>query len=144
MVSAYTFIITKRPRPADDAAHRALASSVGFKRWLMETEFYFNNETRSAAAVVPAFQRRSQMYWLEGCDFVGRTEAMDQDFALIEERLNLRRSLIYRLRYPVSVERINTTRRSHYQSYYDAESRDFVATIAAPEITRFNYRFELV
>jgi chondroitin 4-sulfotransferase 11 len=142
MVSAYVFITTKRPRPADDIKHRAVAIEVGFKRWLMETELYFGQEIQSKTTDLPPFQRRSQMYWLDGCDFIGRTEAIDADFKTIESKIARSKSLLYRLRYSGQIERRNSTRRSSYADYYDRESQEFVADYAAHEIALFNYKFE--
>lgn len=142
MVSAYVFITTKRPRPFDNAAHREIATRIGFKRWLMETEFYYRQESTTASATLPPFQRRSQMFWLEGCDFIGKTENIDEDFRFIESRIERAGSWQYRLRYRGPIERRNSTRRATYLSYYDDESRDFVTHHAAREIAMFNYRFE--
>lgn len=142
MVSAYTFITTKSVRPSDDAEHRELARSVGFKRWLMETELYYRNEDRTSEPPLLPFQRRSQMFWLEGCDFIGQTENIDADFREVEARIARSKSIWYKLRFSNSVERKNSTRRRDYRSYYDEDSATFVATFFAPEIERFKYLFD--
>jgi outer membrane phospholipase A len=142
MVSAYTFITTKSARPADDAEHRELARSVGFKRWLMETELYYRHEDRVRETLLLPFQKRSQMFWLEGCDFIGQTENIDADFREVEARIARSKSIWYKLRFSNSVERRNFTQRRDYRSYYDEDSAAFVARFFAPEIKRFKYSFD--
>lgn len=142
MVSAYVFITTKTPRPSDDADHRALATEIGFKRWLTETGFFVGDELTWPEPPAVPFQKRSQMYWLDGCDFIGRTETIDADMQIIDAHIQRSRSLLYRLRFGGKVERRNTTRRSDYRQFYDAETHDFIAGHFAPEIARFGYRFD--
>jgi chondroitin 4-sulfotransferase 11 len=143
MVSAYSFIISKTPRPLDDADHRRFAIEVGFKRWLTEGSFYLAEELTWPSPPKDCFQRRSQMYWLEGCDYIGRTESIDYDMNVIDTRIARSKSLIYRLLYAGKVAKRNITKRGHYQRYYDAETYDFIAKHFAPEISMFKYRFEL-
>jgi chondroitin 4-sulfotransferase 11 len=142
MVSAYTFIISKAPRPFDDADHRRFAIEVGFKRWLTEGSFYLSDELTWSSRPQDCFQRRSQMYWLEGCDYIGKTESIDYDMSVIDEHIAMSKSLIYRLRYGGKVGKRNTTKRGNYQRYYDAETHDFIAKHFAPEISMFKYGFE--
>ena len=142
LVSAYIFITTKSVRPADDAEHRELAKSVGFKRWLMETELYYSHEDRTREPSLPPFQRRSQMFWLDGCDFIGQTENIDADFREVEAKIARSKSAWYKLRFSGPIERRNSTQRRDYRSYYDEESEAFVATHFAPEIKRFGYAFD--
>lgn len=142
MVSAYVFITTKRPRPADDLEHRDFAIEVGFKRWLMESQLYYRNERDSGIANLPPFQQRSQLYWLEGCNFVGRTERLNEDFAYIESQVPSLQSWWYRLRHRGPVQHRNRSVRGDYRRYFDAESAEFVARHSAPEIARFGYSFD--
>ena len=82
------------------------------------------------------------MYWLDGCDFVGRTENFNADFAFVESQIKSCNTWWYRLRHRGPVERRNTTRRSDYRQYYDAASAEFVSIHFAPEISRFGYEFD--
>src|SRR4029078_7326840 len=43
---------------------------------------------------------------------------------------------------PPALPRYNRSSRDHYSKYYDDELREFVRARFAPEIERFNYRFE--
>jgi hypothetical protein len=142
MVSAYVFITTKRPRPADNLQHRELAIQVGFKRWLMETELYYRHENGSSLQQLAPFQRRSQMYWLDGCNFIGRTEHLNEDFSYAEGQIRRCSTLWYRIRHRGPIAPRNTTRRSDYRHYFDDKAIEFVSEHFAPEIKRFGYSFE--
>lgn len=141
MVSAYVFITTKTPRKADDVQHRQLATRLGFKRWLIETEFFIGNEAKDLSGSIPPFQKRSQLYWVEGCDFIGRTETINIDFQYAEAKIAKTRTIYYQLRFAGPLERRNKTTRSHYQKFYDDESHDFVAKHFAQDIALFGYSF---
>lgn len=142
MVSAYVFITTKRPRPADDPAHREMAASIGFRRWLLETDFFLGQDEYWRTIDLPPFQRRSQMFWLEGCEFIGRTETIDADMKFIEQHIGRASSFWYKLRYGGAVQRRNITHRSDYRHYFDDDTTAFIAKHFAPEIARFGYTFD--
>lgn len=66
-------------------------------------------------------------------DFVGKLENLQADWQTVSERIGIPHQVL-----PVK----NVTQRSHYQDYYDDESRQLVAENWAREIDLFDYRFE--
>ena len=64
-------------------------------------------------------------------DFVGKFENLDQDFQSICRKVGIAACLPH----------INKTKRTRYQGYYDAETRDLTARLYAEDIERFGYTF---
>jgi hypothetical protein len=64
-------------------------------------------------------------------DFVGKFENLDQDFQSICRKVGIAACLPH----------INKTKRTDYQDYYDAETRDLTARLYAEDIERFGYTF---
>ena len=64
-------------------------------------------------------------------DFVGKFENLDQDFQSICHKVDISASLPH----------INKSKRTDYQDYYDAETRDLTARLYAEDIERFGYTF---
>lgn len=64
-------------------------------------------------------------------DFVGKFENLDQDFQSICQKVGISASLPH----------INKSKRTSYQDYYDAETRDLTARLYAEDIERFGYTF---
>lgn len=64
-------------------------------------------------------------------DFVGRFENLDEDF----------RSICHKVGISASLPHINKSKRTDYQDYYDAETRDLTARLYAVDIERFGYTF---
>jgi hypothetical protein len=64
-------------------------------------------------------------------DFVGRFENIEKDFQLICNKVGISAQLPH----------INKTKRTGYQDYYDAETRDLTAKLYAEDIERFGYKF---
>lgn len=121
-VSLYNYLQATRPH---------LIAGARFKTWLMKGAFFLQDDLMTAE--LPSMQRRSQMYWLGGCDFIGRFERLEEDAEAIMAAIGIR---------PVSpVGRLNIGRRVSMQDYYDAESAAFVAEHSAAEIERFGYSF---
>ena len=75
MVSLYSYLSQKMMRP-QEMAYQCRVADKGFKWWLLEDEYFIE---RVAPGLLP-LQRRSQMWWLDGCDFIGRFENIDDDF----------------------------------------------------------------
>jgi len=65
-------------------------------------------------------------------DFVGRVENMEADFAYVANRLGCTRKL----------DKINTSNRRDYRSYYDDETREIIRRVYAKDIELFGYVFE--
>jgi chondroitin 4-sulfotransferase 11 len=64
-------------------------------------------------------------------DFIGRYERLDEDFAVVRERLHLPRQLPH----------LNHTPHGEYRGYYSAASREIVAQRFARDIAHFGYAF---
>ena len=64
-------------------------------------------------------------------DFVGKFENLDQDFHSICRKVGISACLPH----------INKSKRTDYQDYYDAETRDLTARLYAEDIERFGYTF---
>ena len=64
-------------------------------------------------------------------DFVGKFENLDQDF----------QSICHKVGISASLPHINKSKRTDYQDYYDAETRDLTARLYAEDIERFGYTF---
>lgn len=100
----------------------------GFRHWLMDCDDWIVGESPRLTPI----QRRSQMWWLDGCDFIGRTEAMRRDF----------RRAMEMIRVGTTLPHVNRTEGRPWREEYDAASIAFVATHFAPEIERFGYEFD--
>ncbi len=64
-------------------------------------------------------------------DFVGKFENLDQDF----------QSICHKVGISASLPHINKSKRTDYQDYYDAETRDLTSRLYAEDIERFGYTF---
>ena len=102
-----------------------------FKAWLTKGRYFGDHDENWPGH--PPHQRRSQMWWLDGCDFIGRFENIDDDFLWACHAFGMVTG---------SLPHINDSNHDHYSIYYDDESRAFVAEHFAPEIERFGYKFE--
>lgn len=74
----------------------------------------------------------SNMQWIEGCDYVGTVENMQQDFDYICNKIKIPRRDV-----PV----FNTSEHKHYTDYYDDATREFVEDKHRVEIERFNFKY---
>jgi hypothetical protein len=109
-------------------------ASAGFKAWLFDPAMpdipagrHWTNGGRA-----PLLNRRQQIWWLEGCDFVGRFEHMQEDFDRICDLIRIKRR---------SLGHENRSEHRPYQEFYDDASRKAVARWFAVDIQRWNYTF---
>lgn len=141
MVSAYAFLCQKKLQPFESAEYQQAVRDMGFRKWLMEDAFFMDQDRYWQSESLPPFQRRSQMFWLDGCRFIGRVETIDADIARLEEAIDLRRGSGRLLPWRRRLPKINRSQRRDYASYYDDDARAFVSLHFAPEIERFGYVF---
>lgn len=127
MVSLYHFLCQKPFRKTDNFNQQQVRET-GFKRWLMEDDFFMAEDT---TAVQP-MQRRPQLWWLDGADFIGKFEDLAHDFATACRLGGITGSRL---------GSINASDHDDYHAYYDDESREFVAQHFAVDIAEFGYRF---
>ena len=128
MVSLYSHLCQKTVAPGRLPYQNNIAEK-GFKWWLMKDQYYIGRET----AELQPLQVRSQMWWLDDCDWVGEFEILKQDFELICADFGIKAN---------ELPHINASKHAYYSTYYDDESRAFVSEHFAPEIKRFSYQFE--
>jgi len=115
MVSLYTFCINK---PKTVPMYDPSIEARGFKRSLLEG---FDPGQKDA------------MWYLEGCDYIGKLETMQKDFDHICEQAGIGKSVL-----PVK----NASDHKFYQDYYDDETIEFVRNGHAKTISLFGYTFE--
>ena len=130
MVSLYFFMCQKSMTPRYIQYQRDL-NEKGFKWWLMEDRYFMEREEGWSDGLNP-MQRRPQMFWLNGCDHIGRFETMREDFNRITRELDIKHT---------GLPHINQSKHAEYQKYYDDETQAFVAEHFAPDIERFGYTF---
>jgi hypothetical protein len=141
LVSVYAFVCNKRIKRNESAEYQSRIRAMGFEKWLLEDHFYIHQDRLWWSAALEPIQRRSQMFWLDGCDFIGRVERLDDDFASISGQLALRPSWVEVFGIRRNVPHRNKSRRGDYRSYYSDQSAEFVGKHFAPECERFGYEF---
>lgn len=142
MVSVYAFLCAKTVKRNESAEYQLNIREMGFKRWLLDDAFFQEQDSLWRTPGLEPIQRRSQMFWLEGCDFVGRVETLEADFSAIRSQLNQKPGWAERLGWKSVMPHRNRSRHAQYQTYYDDETREFIAGHFRPEIARFGYMFE--
>jgi len=138
MVSLYHYLCQKTFKRTDNFDQDEVRAA-GFKSWLMGEAFYMQEDylptgepwVVGGKGDLPPMQRRTQMYWLEGCDYIGRFEDLEKEYQTICQKIDIPAK-------PLSI--INTSQHGHYRDYYDAESREFIAYHFSDDV-RFGYTF---
>jgi hypothetical protein len=125
MVSLYRFMCQKQWFPRD-AFDQDAVRKMGFRNWLLTDNFVMTEDHPGATPM----QRRPQVWWTEGCDYVGRVEDMPNSF---HEACNLAGIG------PVRLPHSNRTSGSDWREEYDGETVEFVAEHFAADIERFGY-----
>jgi len=140
MVSLYHYLCQKNFKNSDrfDQKH---VRSIGFKRWLLEDSFYMKEDDsflRGATRGVDGdgylkpMQRRTQLYWLDGVDYIGCYENLLNELDSVCQHLGMKRG---------EIPHINKSDHKFYREYYDDEMREHVAKCFAPEIEMLGYSF---
>jgi len=130
MVSVYHFLCQK-PIKQNDNFNQAEVKAMGFKRWLIESEFFLGEELKSKRTP-PAIQRRPQIWWLEGCDYIGKFERLESEVEYIASHLGIKSA---------PLRKVNESIHAHYRDYYDDSTRKFIAEHFSDDIERFRYVF---
>lgn len=141
MVSLYSFLCTKRIKAHESATYQEHIRQIGFEEWLFYDAFFMHQDQAWRTEELAPMQQRSQMFWLEGCDFIGRVENLEDDFAAVAVKIDLRPRFLERVGLKKPIPHRNRSRREKYQGYYSDESRAFVERHFAPEIEKFGYTF---
>jgi len=158
MVSLYRFLCQKNFKKRDNFDQEAVRR-MGFKRWLLEDEFIMTEddhpegepwvmkdhwrmppvEDEPFGAKPPrerylkAMQRRPQMWWLEGCDFIGKLENVDTDWTKALELGGIKAR---------SLPHSNRTKGGDWRLEHNDQTIEFIAEHFAPDIEFGGYTFD--
>ena len=114
-VSAYHYSINwYNWRPSKEPP-KTLAT---FKTWL--------------SSLKPLDKYCNQYTFVEGCDFIGKVENLQEDFNIICDKIGIPRQ---------ELPHKNKTKHKHYTEHYDEETRKIVAEKFAKDIEYFGYKF---
>lgn len=113
-------------------ASMGAAQSMGFPEWVGR-ELQRHRDKGSTV--------KGPLEYLDHADHIIRFEALQQGFDEVLQRLGVAQPV------PIVAENVTSERaeqgeRRHYSTYYDDDSRAWVAKAYAPIIERFGYRFE--
>lgn len=146
MVSLYRFMCQKSFKRTDNFDQDAIRK-MGFKKWLMDDDFFMQEDDhpqgepwvmkthwrRDENKDLPPMQRRPQMWWLEGCDYIGHFEDFPDSF----DRACYLAGIQAR-----SLPHVNKTKGGTWHNEYDEESKEFVAHHFKPDIIYGGYTFD--
>lgn len=138
LYSTYQFICNK-PLSKIENIPQHHYKEIGFKRWLIEEEFFTPNHIPPTPEMVPV-QRRTMYDWTHddagNClvDFVGRFETVVADFNHICSTIGVGTTSLPHTQV--------SKRKKDYRQAYDDEAVAFVEHHHQKDITTFNYTFE--
>ena len=146
MVSLHRFLCQKSFKRTDNFDQEAIRQ-MGFKKWLMDDQFIMTEDDHPEGepwvmkdhwrdpdgSSVSPMQRRPQMWWLEGCDYIGHFEDLPHSFNKACELAGISNK---------SLPHINKTKGGLWRNEYDNESIEFVAHYFKPDIEFGDYSFD--
>ena len=135
LVSYYSYLC-QRPNEGKDNYSRKQVKSLGFNKWLINSRMLLFGDDHPDVNInkMKSVQARSQMWWLEGCDFIGQFENLNED---------LKQAAYwggFEIKNPL--KNLNLTKHNHYTQYYDQNSVNFVKKYFEEDIDRFGYKYE--
>lgn len=133
MVSLYRYLSQRPPMIGEEHNPEAMRE-MGFKAWLMDSPAWMAQDKPYGGRKLPPMQKRPQMWWAEGCNFIGQVENIERDFADA--------CWLAQIRSPSRLPHLNATEGGDHRSEFDVASRDFVSYYFAHDIKRFGYEFE--
>lgn len=145
MVSLYRFMCQKNFRVTDNFDQAAIRH-MGFKTWLMEDSFVMAEDVNPVGepwvmkthwtgpeGTLQPMQRRSQMWWLEGCDYIGKVEDFPKSFDTALSLAGIK---------PRELPHVNKTKGDLWKNEYDQQTFDFVYTYFKEDIDYGGYTFD--
>lgn len=146
MVSLHRFLCQKTFRNTDNFDQEAVRE-MGFKTWLMDDAFIMTEDyqtegepwvmrthwrTSNDGSLAP-MQRRPQMWWLDGCDYIGKVEDLPLSYSLALHRAGIKAQ---------ELPHINQTKGKPWRNEYDEDTKKFVEEHFADDIEFGGYTFE--
>lgn len=148
-VSLYRFLCQKSFKRTDNFDQEAIRR-MGFKTWLMNDEFimqeddhpegepwvmkdHWRTDKTSQHHRVMGMQKRPQMWWLHGCDYIGKVEDLPNSFNTALELAGIP---------PKKLPHINKTKGSDWRHEYDQDTFDFIQDHFEEDINFGGYSFD--
>ena len=115
-ISAYKYAVKWHKSRGSYNQHPELAT---FERWIL--------------SIKEPFHKYGEQYaYVEGCDFIGKIENIQEDFNIVCDKVGLPRT---KLRHE------NKTNHKHYTEYYDNDTKQIISKIFSKDIEYFGYKF---
>jgi len=136
LVSYYCYLCQREDAIEKDNYPRAEVINMGFNRWLLDSKMILFGDDHPDVniGIMKSVQARSQMWWLNGCNFIGKFENLQKDFNYVCSRIGKERTILPR-------KDSNYTTHSHYGNYYNEESIEIVRETYTDEIKQFGFKF---
>jgi len=100
---------------------------------LKQKGFNFFIKTHSSFINECYHQNNGQLHWLnDKINFIGKFENFQADFDIVCEKIGIGHQ---------KLPHLNKTKRKHYASYYDDETKQIIAAAFSRDIQRFGYKF---
>jgi len=135
MVSHYRFMCQKPAGPNDHKVYkRQSVIDMGFKEWAINGRF--GEEIYKAVGEFEAalsVHHISQMWWLRGCNFIGRFERLQEDADEAMRQIG---------EPPLLLPHLQKTMGGDYRDEYDDELREFIGRLFAEDIEVGGYTFD--
>ena len=133
VVSWYFFEKAIPGKNFKDASENKLkrdTSNISFKEFITNT--WFRDR-------VWANRKQFQYKFTKDCDFIGKTENLQEDFNIVCDKIGISHTKLILAN--THLHNYNT-KHEHYTKYYDDETREIVAKVFAEDINYFNYEFD--